>query len=92
MLIPIGEMADARALVQGLLDELGLSSYRFQLDASRDTWLIAVECPTDGSWQTVHLSLNAKTLKRARVPGSARTATKARMAERLADCDREALQ
>lgn len=89
MLIPIGEMADARTLVQGLLDEVGLSAYRFQLDADSETWQIAVECPTSGNWQTIHLTLSARALEAARDPGSARRATLAHLAEQLAGCDRE---
>ena len=91
VLIPIGAMADARALLQGLLDEVGLSTYRLQLDAESETWRIAVECPTNGNWRTIHLTLGAQALAAARDPGSARRAILASIAEQLADCDREAL-
>ena len=88
MTISIIELARARELLGGLLDELGLAAYRFEAEPEEADWRIVVECEADGSWQTVNLRVPAEALERAQIENDFRRTLLGELAESLDECRR----
>lgn len=56
------ELINAREATATLLDQLGLNTYLFEVEADGDAWLVRVEWARDGEWQTVSLPVQWDTL------------------------------
>lgn len=56
------ELINAREATATLLDQLGLNTYLFEVEADEDAWLVRVEWARDGEWQTVSLPVQWDTL------------------------------
>ncbi|WP_231362424.1 MULTISPECIES: hypothetical protein [Thioalkalivibrio] len=52
MVLSIEEVARAREVVSGLLEELHLSNYTFDVEPRDGGWEIQVECAADDGWVT----------------------------------------
>lgn len=60
----IDELTDIRALVGGLLDDIGLRSYIFNVEQDENDWIISVDFPRhDDEWQAVDLRIEKETLR-----------------------------
>ncbi len=54
----IPEIRAARAATGRILDELGLGSYAFTVEAKESGWLVSVECAAGDAWQVVSLAVD----------------------------------
>jgi hypothetical protein len=66
------ELIEARDTVQGLLEQLGLSTYLFEVEPRPDHWEVRVECAPEGGWQSSVLSVDAAWLSACRTDVVAR--------------------
>lgn len=57
MKISTSELALARETLNGLLDELGIPAYRFDIEPREESWLVTIECQSTKEWHTVTLDL-----------------------------------
>jgi hypothetical protein len=62
MPLAITELAKARDTVAGLLDELGLDAYLFEVDPKDDIWKVKIECAIEEGWETITLSVGKQML------------------------------
>ena len=56
MELSVNELAQMRATVTALLDELQLAAYLFEIEPEEGQWQIKVECASGGGWATFLLS------------------------------------
>ena len=63
MSILITDLAQAREVVNCLLQELKLSNYVFDIEAHEQQWDVTVECETNGGWEVVTLKAEEQYLK-----------------------------
>lgn len=56
MELSVNELAQMRATVTALLDELQLTAYLFDIEPQEGQWQIKVECASRGGWATFSLS------------------------------------
>ncbi|HMA87947.1 MAG TPA: hypothetical protein VKP89_04305 [Burkholderiales bacterium] len=52
------EIRAARAATGRILEELGLGSYVFTVEAKESGWLVSVECAAGDAWQVVSLPVD----------------------------------
>ena len=88
MALSISELALARELVEGLLDELHLTAYQFEVEPREDGWDIFVESQADDAWQVTHMRASKGMLSNARADTDIRQALLAEFTNTLADCSR----
>ena len=88
MVLSISELASAREFVQGLLDELHLTAYQFEVEPREDGWGIFVECQADDAWQVTHMSTSKAMLSNAQADSDIRQALLAELTNTVADCSR----
>jgi len=57
MTLSIAELDQAREATTGLLDELGLDAYLFEIEPHDDQWELKVECAVEeeGAWESITL-------------------------------------
>ena len=58
MSLAITELSKARDTVAGLLDELALDAYLFEVEPRDDEWEVRIECAMAQGWQTVNVSVD----------------------------------
>ena len=58
------ELAQAREVVQRVLDELGLEAYLFDIEPQEGQWEVRVECAVEGGWESCRLSADREYLLR----------------------------
>ncbi len=63
MLLAINEIACAREAVTGLLEELGLDAYLFEIEPYDTRWELKVECAIVEGWKTTDLHVPKKILQ-----------------------------
>lgn len=88
MALSISELALAREIIQGLLDELDLTAYQFEVEPRGDGWNIIVECQADDAWQVAHMSASKALLANAPVDPDARQALLDKLTSTVAECSR----
>ncbi len=63
MPLSIVEFARGREVTAALLDQLGLSTYLFEIESSEDGWRVRIDCALDGdAWQSIILPVNKDAL------------------------------
>jgi hypothetical protein len=65
-------LAEARDTVEGLLEQLGLTSYLFEVEPRVDHWEVRVECAPDSGWQSSVLDVDEDWLEACRTDVGAR--------------------
>jgi hypothetical protein len=85
---PAADIAESRAVVERLLEALGLAAFLFTLEPKEGGWHLTVECATDGGWQTVALPVDADELRASAHEPAARERLRAAWSERLSGCKR----
>lgn len=66
------ELTQARDTVQSLLEQLGLTSYVFEVEPRSDHWEVRVECAPDSGWQSSVLKIREEWLDACRIDSEAR--------------------
>lgn len=66
------ELTEARETVAGLLDQLGLTTYLFEVEPRADHWEVRVECAPDSGWQSSVLKVEENWLEACRNDAGAR--------------------
>lgn len=66
------ELTAARDTVQGLLEQLGLAAYLFEVEPRLDHWEVRVECAPDSGWQSSVLNVDGNRLDACRTDSGAR--------------------
>jgi hypothetical protein len=64
MPLSINELAQIRQTVTGILDELQLDAYLFEVEPQEGQWEIKVECAIAEGWETVRLTAKKEYLQR----------------------------
>lgn len=88
MLQTAADMLQTRAVVERVLDELGLTAFLFTLEPKEAGWQLTVECASDGGWQTVTLPVDAAELRAGVHDPAARDRLRAAWTNRLSGCAR----
>ncbi|WP_455234670.1 hypothetical protein [Thiogranum longum] len=86
MTISTLELARARDTVRGLLDELRLEAYLFEVEPREGSWEIRVECGSGGEWQAVALEVTPDDLRASSEPGRERDSMLAAWQQALGGC------
>jgi hypothetical protein len=74
MRLTIEELTNARDTVAGLLEEVGLQNYLYEIEPdghSDERWRVRVECETRDGWKMTELRVDRSELERSRSPTSA---------------------
>lgn len=68
MSLSMMELAQAREITGGLLNELGLETYLFEIEPGEDYWQVRLECALkpDGGWETTILPVTKDILLASR--------------------------
>ncbi|MGD2073674.1 MAG: hypothetical protein PVI91_07850 [Gammaproteobacteria bacterium] len=82
------ELANARETVRGLLEQLQLEAYLFEVEPGTTEWRIRVDCGVDGQWQSLVLDVAAEELSASRKDGPARAALLSAWGAQLHACTR----
>ncbi len=64
MSVSMSELVRAREVVEGLLEELHISAYRFEVEPRGETWEILIECTVRGGWMRRELKAGREELLR----------------------------
>lgn len=62
MTVSTQELAQVREVVTGLLHELCLDAYLFEVEPREGQWEITVECPVAEGWERVRLTADKQLL------------------------------
>lgn len=79
---------DAREITAGLLEQLGLDAYLFEVEPRDGPWEVRIECAHTDGWQTVLLAVELERLLGCRSDGAERTRLLGDWARRLNACRR----
>lgn len=66
MNLTTSNLAEAKETVGNLLDQLGLTSYLFEIEPRADSWEVRVECALDSSWQSSVFTVEDAALRACR--------------------------
>jgi hypothetical protein len=66
------ELASARAIVRGLLEQLCLQAYLFEVEPGDTHWQIRVDCAANAQWQSLLMAVDRDQLMAAENAGAAR--------------------
>ena len=80
------KLTDAKEITAGLLDELGLEAYLFEVEPRAGAWEVRVDCGYRGGWQSVTLAVDIDRLLDSRVNATSRAQVLNDWRERLAAC------
>lgn len=87
MALSMTEVARAREVTAGLLDELGLDAYLFEVESGGEQWRVRIDCALDReSWQSITLSAPRSDLLASSGDEAARASILEEWRERLAAC------
>lgn len=64
MTLSVEEFSRAREMVSGLLEELHLGTYTFDVEPHDDGWEIRVECAAEDGWMTRTFNASREELQR----------------------------
>lgn len=79
-------LSDAREITAGLLEQLGLEAYLFEVEPRDGPWEVRIECAQADGWQTVLLAIEVECLLGCRHDGPERARLLAHWGERLDAC------
>ncbi len=82
------ELAEARDIVQSLLDELGLRAYLFEIEPRQQDWELRIDCALNGEWQSTRLRVDSRRLQACREDDAARRDLLAQWRPHLEHCQR----
>jgi len=82
------DITQSQALVERMLEELGLAAFLFTLEQKESGLQLTVECATEGGWQTVMLPVDAGELRASGHDPLARERIRAAWGARLNGCAR----
>jgi hypothetical protein len=82
------DIAQTRAVVERVLEELGLAAFLFTLEPKESGWQLTVECAGDGGWQTITLPADAGELRASVRDPEARDRLRTAWSNRLGGCTR----
>jgi len=88
MALGSNDYAGATSLLEGLLEELHLAAYLFEIEPLSRGWRLRVDCAVDGEWQSTHMDLDHSALADCEVDPAARDRLLAALADRLEACRR----
>jgi len=60
------DLLQAREATQALLEQLGLSTYLFEVEPQEVAWLVRIECAVNSVWQSTTLDVNKQELLKSR--------------------------
>lgn len=87
MPLSIAEFARGREVTAALLDQLGLSTYLFEIESDENGWRVRVDCALDDdAWQSIMLPVSKDMLLDAAGNEAARTRILQEWRTRLAAC------
>lgn len=66
------QLTEARDTVQALLEQLGLTTYLFEVEPRANHWEVRVECQPDSGWQSSVLNVDPDLLTACRIDRDAR--------------------
>jgi hypothetical protein len=65
MALAIQDLAQAREVLAGLLEDLGIDASLFEVEPQEGHWKLTIECATrDGGWETINMSIDKDHLMR----------------------------
>lgn len=79
---------DAREITAGLLEQLGLDAYLFEVEPRDGPWEVRIECAQPDGWQTLLLPVEIERLLGCAHDGDERTRLLRDWAARLDACRR----
>jgi hypothetical protein len=79
---------DAREITAGLLEQLGLDAYLFEVEPRDGPWEVRIECARPDGWQTVLLAVEIERLLDCARDGAERARLLRDWGERLDGCRR----
>ncbi len=83
------ELAEARDVVQSLLETLGLRAYLFEVEPRESgQWVVRIDCALNGEWQSTSLEVPWQALRACREDPAARRALLAQWRPHLDHCRR----
>jgi hypothetical protein len=82
------ELANAREIVRGLLEQLRLEAYLFEVEPHEPNWQIRVDCGIKEQWQSVVLEISFGQLSASREDGPERDALLTAWHKQLGACAR----
>ena len=80
------DMRSAREAVERVLEELGLRAFVYTVEPKDASWVLSVECATDGGWQTVALTVDPAELNASLRDAAVRAKLRADWAPHLRAC------
>ncbi len=66
------KLTEARDTVQSLLEQLGLSTYLFEVEPRTDHWEVRVECAPNSAWRSSVLNVEERWLSACRTDETVR--------------------
>ncbi len=81
MRVSAEELRRAREATEGLLEEMGLAAYLYEVGQGETGWIIRVECAVANGWQVVEIPATKEDLLKA--PSDARV--RARLLQEWSD-------
>ncbi len=88
MPLSTGELARARDVVGGLLEELHLGAYRYEVEPREQDWEVRIECAVNDGWMSRTLAVDKEDLMRGDEDAAVRQRLLAEWATALASCVR----
>ena len=88
MSLSIAELARARETIAGLLEELGLETYLFEVEPRNEQWELKVDCvmAADGAWESVTLRVPREALLTSQDDAALRRRLLAEWQDRFVAC------
>lgn len=80
------ELAQAKDAVSILLEEIGLSTYVFEVEPRNGPWDVRIDCATGGAWQSLTLSVDSSELIEVVTDSATRRKLLQRWRDALAAC------
>ena len=90
MNISTRELVEAKDVTAGLLEQLGLEAYLFDVEPRDTAWEVHVDCAIDGAWQSVVFLIDRRLLRASGNDQTARAEVLKDWGERLAISPRPA--
>lgn len=82
------ELRRAREATEGLLEEMGLAAYLYEVGPSENGWMVRVECAVANGWQVVELPAAKEDLLSAPSDARVRARLLQEWGEELGPCRR----
>jgi hypothetical protein len=88
MALSMIDLAQARGVIIGLLDEIGLEAYLFEIEPKNAQWELKLECAMEAQegWESITVEVSRDILLSSRNDPAARERLARLLREKLADC------